>query len=46
VIFYDTNSLKKGVQTIWLGVPGNTTQEKAIKLANLWTYTNIDNYPQ
>jgi len=45
VMFYDTNRLEKGVKTIWWGVPGSTTQEKAIKLANLWTYTTIENYP-
>jgi thioredoxin-related protein len=45
VMFYDVRGVDKGVQIIWLGVPGNTTQDKVIKLANLWTYNNIENYP-
>ena len=45
IIFYDNNLDGEilSFQTFWTGVPGSTTEEKTLKIARLWDYTNLSN---
>jgi thiol-disulfide isomerase/thioredoxin len=45
IIFYDNNLDGEilSFQAFWTGVPGSTTEEKTLKIARLWDYTNLSN---
>jgi thiol-disulfide isomerase/thioredoxin len=46
IIFFDNNKLNGEIlsfQAFWIGVPGSTNEEKILKIARLWDYTNLSN---